>query len=433
MKKSVLAVCMMVFGATAFSQTCDVNDSTLMGSGNNTDVFYSLKKGKATGNGTVSTASSTNWHLAFSVQPSRFPTNPANGVAIRINAPNGENAQASLTGLRLARMTGKNWSNWYNLDTTGLFNLPELLDSDSTWDLSAFTSGYSVASPFDFKWGTYNSTSHKVEGTTVYVLYNKSAGWYKKVFINDIVGDTMWNFTIANIDNTDSNFVSIRKNAFMHRNFAYYDVLNNTVLDREPDNRTWDLLWTKYRTFVTQGPVTIPYSVMGVLHNNGVKVGQNNGKKCSEVWLANKTAKSSPTISTMGWDWKTFNGTGYTITDTFVYFIEAKDTHTYKFTFVSFNGGPLGKTRFSFYESTVGINDLKVNGNVTVYPNPASSSIRVDVKETVLNMSIYNMKGQLLHSSNGATEANVSDLTSGMYYILVQTEKGLFSQSFIKE
>lgn len=432
MKKTILAAFMFIIGGTAFAQTCDANDSTLMGSGNSNDVYYSLKKGKTTGNGVVKTVTNTNWHLAFSVQASRFPTNPANGVAIRINAPLGENPQAGTTGVRLAKFDGNNWNNWHNFDTTGLYTKPERLDSDSTWDLSAFTQGYSLSNPFDFVWGNYNQTSHMVEGKVIFVLYNQSAGWYKKIFIKNVEGDTAWNFYISNIDNSDSNFVHISKLAHPNRNFMYYDVLNNVVNDREPDNRTWDLLWTKYRTYVTQQNVTIPYSVMGVLHNNGVKVAQNNGKKCSEVWLANKTAKSSPSISTIGWDWKTFTGGTYVITDTFVYFIEAKDTHTYKLTFKSFNGGSLGKTRISFYESTLGINDLKSASSVKLYPNPANVQITADLDETVVSFRIFNMQGQEVVSANSTT-VDISNLNGGVYTAIVETDKGLFRQTFIKQ
>jgi hypothetical protein len=87
-----------------------------------------------------------NWHLAFSVMPSAFPANPANGVSIRVNSQLGESAQAGTTGWRLVKLPGKNWSNWHNLDTTGLSAIPELLDSDSTWNLSAFTKGYTTRS-----------------------------------------------------------------------------------------------------------------------------------------------------------------------------------------------------------------------------------------------------------------------------------------------
>lgn len=424
MKKILLATTLLVFGNSAFSQNCGSNDSTLMGAGSAMDVFYNLKQGKNTGNGTVKTVSNTNWHLAFSVMPASFPTNPANGVSVRINSAS--------AGCSLVKIPGANFSNWHNLDTTGISAMPVLLDSDSTWNLSAFTSGYSMSNPFNFIWGTYNSTTHKLTGTSVFVLYNKTQNWYKKIFINELAGDTLWNFTISNIDNSDSNFVTINKTDYLNRNFAYYDVINNTVLDREPDNRTWDLVWTKYTTVVTQGSVTMPYPVTGVLHNNGVKTAQNNGKKCNEVWLANKTATASNNMSTIGYDWKTFTGTAYAITDTFVYFIETRDTHTYKMTMVSFAGGSLGKTVFSFYESTLDIDDNKIIGSLDIYPNPSSDFITIKTDDIIESVKVFDMFGKEVASSNESS-FSVKNLDSGIYIVYISTDKGLFMQRIIKQ
>lgn len=432
MKKILIAAIVSVFGNSAFSQTCQANDSTLMGAGAANDVFYSLSKAKTTGDGTVKVESNTNWHLAFSVLPSQFPTNPGIGVAIRVNSPLGENAQAGTTGCALKVIPGANFSNWHNLDTTGLYALPELSDNDSTWNLSSFTKGYSLAGdPFNFVWGSYNQTSHNVNGTKVFVLYNKSQNWYKKIFINACVFDTMWNFTVANIDNTDSNFVTIDKNSHKKRNFMYYDVINNTVIDREPDNDTWDLLWTKYRGMVPAGPTKIPYTVTGVLQNLGVQVAQNDGKKCSEVWLANKTAQNSGMISTIGYDWKTFNGTSYTVTDTFVYFVTGLDAKVYKMTLISYKSS-LGKTVLSFYEATLGINDSKV-GNVAVYPNPVFGTLNIDTKSEVNAIKVYDLFGKLVESNNNSSTIDISSLVSGMYLVMVETAEGTFQQRVIKQ
>ncbi len=435
MKKLIFTIGALVLANAAFSQTCSPSDSTIMGSGATNDVYFSMKKSATTGNGTVKSVSNTNWHLAFSVQASRFPYNPANGVAIRVNSPLGENPQTGATGCKLVKIPAANWSNWHNLDTTGMSALPELIDSDSTWDLSAFTSGYSTKTMqelFDFKWGAYNQTTHNVTGTSVFVLYNKTQGWYKKIFINQVTVDTMWDFTIANIDNTDSNFVQIRKKAYPNRNFVYYNVLTNTVSDREPDNRTWDLLWTKYKGQVQLGPNIVPYTVTGVLHNNGVKVAQNMGKKCPDVWLSNKTAKSEPSISTIGYDWKTFTGTAYSVPDTIVYFVDAKDTNTYKMTLLSFTGGSQGKTVLATYKATVGIEDNEIMGSLDVYPNPANSTITVKTDDVVETVKVYDVFGKNVANTNNAT-VNISDLNSGVYMVVIKTDKGLFQQRFIKQ
>lgn len=431
MKKIFTAVLMLIVGNTMFGQACDPNDSTTMGPGSGNDVFYSLKKAYTTGNGTVKSESNTNWHLAFSVLGSQFPNNPGIGVTVRVNSPNGENPQAGTSGCLIKMIPGANFSNWSNLDTTGLYALPELVDNDSTWNLSALTSGYKATDPFNFIWGNYNMTTHTLTGTKVYVLYNPTQNWYKKLFINSLVYDTVWNFTISNLDNSDSNAVKINKNDYKFRNYVYYNAVNNTLIDREPDNRTWDLLWTKYRGLVPLGQVKVPYTVTGVLQNIGVSVAQNNGKKCNEVWLGSKTAQASNVISTIGYDWKTFTGTGYAITDTFVYFVYAKDTHTYKMSMVSYTGGSLSKTVLSFYE-TLSIDSKQIQ-TIGVYPNPVNNVVNIQTDDQVQSIEVYDVFGKKVASVEQAQEIQLGNLASGVYTLIVTTDTGLYQQKIIKE
>lgn len=254
----------------------------------------------------------------------------------------------------------------------------------------------------------------------------------QKSFISKLEANTMWKFYISNLDNTDSNYVEFNKLDYKDRNFVYYNALTNTLIDREPSNKTWDLVWTKYKGMVNIGQGTVPYSVTGVLHNIGVRTAQNMGKTCPNVWLANKTAMSESNISTIGYDWKTFNGVAYDITDTFVYFVSALDGKTYKLTFKSYAGGSLGKTVISYYQATVGINDLKLNGSISLYPNPTNSVFTVNTESAVLSIRVYNMQGAEVANINNNQSINVQNLNTGVYSVLVETDKGLFRQTIIK-
>ena len=73
--------------------------------------------------------------------------------------------------------------------------------------------------------------------------------------------------------------------------------------------------------------------------------------------------------------------------------------------------------------------DENVIDGVAVYPNPATNFIKIDV-DTQLSASvqcvdIYNVTGQLVISST-ETEINVSELESGIYFVNILTEKGVF-------
>ncbi len=427
MKKILVSASAFLAVFTASAQICPANDSTSMGPGLGSDVFYSFS------NGVVKTSANNDWHMAISVQYSSFPSNPANGVAIRVNSPLGENPQTGATGTTLVKLNGANPANWRSIDTTGLYALPELTDSDSTWNISAFTKGYPKVNPFDFIWGTYNQSSKNVVGNSVFVLYNKSAGWYKKVFVKELTYDSLWSIIISNVDNSDSVNLSINKKDYSKRMFVYYNVLSNTLTDREPDLDKWDMVWTKYKGMIDYMGSKIPYTVTGVLSNPKVKVTRNIGKKCNEVWLSNKTAVVNPSISAVGHDWKTFDNTTfkYTITDTFVYFVEALDSNIYKLTMKSFAGGSLGKTTFNTYEATLSTSSPDLNAALVVYPNPAGNNVKISTENTIESVMLYDMQGRLVLSSS-ETSINVSGLNPGIYLILIKTENGLHKQTLVK-
>lgn len=437
MKRKILTT-VAIIGTSisaAFSQICPANDSIAMGPDLANDVYYSLKKFRETGNGTVKTVANNNWHLAISVQPSQFPSNPANGVAIRVNSTLGENAQAGLTGTRLVKLNGANPNNWHAVDTTGLYMLPELIDSDSTWNLSAFTKGYPSQGPFNFIWGTYNQNNHNVASNgNVYVLYNKSEGWYKKIHVRELAYDTLWNIILSDIDNTDSVNLTVNKREYPERLFVYYNVRTNTITDREPNVKEWDLVWTKYKSMVDFMGSKIPYSVTGVQHNRGVTTARNTGKPCNLVWLANMSASYQHHISTIGHDWKTFNTSTfkYEISDTLVYFIKGLDSQTYKMTMKSFTGGSAGKTTLNVYQATLGLNDEVTGQAVNLYPNPVTSVLHAASEKPVEALVITDMQGRKVADVAG-DQVNVADLSPGLYHITVKTSAGLTRKVFIKQ
>jgi len=420
MKKITIILLSFLLTSFGVNAQCPVSDSTTMGASQINDVYYSLK------NGVVKTVSNKNWHLAFSVMRSQFPGNPSTGVAVRLNSA-GNN-------MKLVRLPAtQNPANWRNIDTTGMYALPELIDSDSSWFSTAFTKGYPTADPSNFIWGTYNSSSKHVDGTNVYILFNKAANIYKKVFIKQVSFDTMWSVVVSNLDNTDSNFVQIRKNAFPNRMFVYYNAVTNEVIDREPANNSWDLVWTKYTTFSvsTQGSGLFP--LVGVLSNLGVQVAKNVGKKCDQVWLSTKTAQVNPKISLIGGDWKLHMGDGvFSIADTFVYFITSGNT-THKLTFKGYIGGATGKSTFNLYEATLSTNELLSTPQIKVVPNPINGIGEIITDSKVEKITIQNLQGQVILENSLSNTFDISNYASGIYLMTVQTDKGLTKLKLIKQ
>lgn len=62
-------------------------------------------------------------------------------------------------------------------------------------------------------------------------------------------------------------------------------------------------------------------------------------------------------------------------------------------------------------------NEVALNSNVTVYPNPANDVVYVS---EIANITVINMLGQVVATANNANQINVSELNAGNYIVKVQ-------------
>ncbi len=68
-----------------------------------------------------------------------------------------------------------------------------------------------------------------------------------------------------------------------------------------------------------------------------------------------------------------------------------------------------------------------------IYPNPSNNIINIASSNNVEEVSIYDINSKKVLTSRTSAIIDVSKLNSGIYFIKVQTDKGEFSQKFIKE
>jgi CubicO group peptidase (beta-lactamase class C family) len=71
--------------------------------------------------------------------------------------------------------------------------------------------------------------------------------------------------------------------------------------------------------------------------------------------------------------------------------------------------------------------------NAAIWPNPASENIRVNTfEQKLLSIKVYSLTGELIreHFTN---EFSVSDLPGGIYFVITQTNMGIFSNKLIKQ
>lgn len=85
-------------------------------------------------------------------------------------------------------------------------------------------------------------------------------------------------------------------------------------------------------------------------------------------------------------------------------------------------------------EDIVGIGENPLHQAISVYPNPATNMLHITAQNGMTNVRIMNHLGQLVLSRN--TEAttftlNVSDLTTGVYFIEITTDQGTITEKLL--
>lgn len=378
------------------------------------DVFYSMK------DGVVSTTNGTNWHLAFAIRNALPPANVLRSTTILANEGRGVSVFES-TQLP---------QNFDNFDTTGYRTWVNPHNSDSSWDMGALNANR-TNDPFDFGWGAYDMTSHDLLGTKVFLIrYTAGNGpsavtLFKKLMINSLAYDTQWVFTYANIDNSAKRTIRINKVNYAGNLFAYHNLFNDSTFKREP-NTKWDLLFTRYGTFITQFSQTIFSTTTGVMQHPSVEVSK----------VANTPVDSSVAgvyekdITTIGTDWKENPGPGqpnFIVKDSISYFTKASNGREDKLVFKAFRGSSTGVIVFAKrnVKLEVGLNKIQIANLKGLYPNPSNGSITVELRENIkANLVIMDMTGRELiqhRLENLENIIDISELNQGIYFVAIES------------
>ncbi len=79
------------------------------------------------------------------------------------------------------------------------------------------------------------------------------------------------------------------------------------------------------------------------------------------------------------------------------------------------------------------VNDV-YKGNIVVYPNPVKDVLHIDkVDSNDIQVEIYNTAGDKLVDVRNKNRISVSHLSSGVYFVKVITDKGVYSKKLIKK
>ncbi len=89
-------------------------------------------------------------------------------------------------------------------------------------------------------------------------------------------------------------------------------------------------------------------------------------------------------------------------------------------------GGATATKTITISNQTVGINEVNLTNQITVYPNPASNMLTI---KTINNLAIQQLSflditGKLIAQFMNQTEIDLTNIANGVYLLNIQTEKG---------
>ncbi len=375
----------------------------------------------------LNTSPRNNWDIAFATDNFDVSVQANNGAGVEVYTyPNGD-----ITA-------------WDNVDTTGMNSWTPLYNSLEDIEMGAFNANQIDGDDFDYGWGRYNMTTHKITGDSLFVI-KTIGGTYKKFWIvnaNPLSGINTWDFKYADIDGSNEQSITINADDYNEMNFVHYSVDNNDYVAKEPASTEWELLFTRYYDY------TIPYFVTGVLANTKRVTLQQVDDVDQATYETYVEADFMPHYSEIGSDWKDFNNDTfvYEINDSRVYFAkvlnaDATDSTYWKLYFTAFSGSSEGKYTFMQKNLSDASSIQEINGLelFEIYPNPANNYIKlITDADKNLEYRITDISGKLISNGNlekgfNQQSIHISELNAGVYHLSLISKEGISSQTFIKK
>ncbi len=85
----------------------------------------------------------------------------------------------------------------------------------------------------------------------------------------------------------------------------------------------------------------------------------------------------------------------------------------------------------------IGLDENQTNSKLTLYPNPATSTITVDAENELTNIIVYDLTGKEVLKTNplngNKVSINIASLQSGIYLIKAKTASGVLFRKFVKQ
>ena len=405
---SFLILTLINFNVLAQTQTISLQPSYTNQS------FFSLE------NGEVANLANTDWDLAFSTATM--------SSSIRINGGMGTELYLYPLG---------DTTDWNSFNSSNISSWLPIHNSDTNWFLGAFDKN--STSMFDMGWGMYSMITHFVTGDSLYAIKTVGGNW-KKLWIQQLANDE-YSFKYANLDGSNEINTTVQKTNYTDKNFVYFSLDQNVILDREPISQDWDITFTKYITPV-QG---MAYGVTGVLSNDGVHVAQADNIPDPNSYNDYSQHPMMTEINSIGYDWKSFDMStfSYSVEPYRCYFVKDLQDKVWRIIFTSFEGSSTGNIEFNAQEMTSSTSISNLNNDISsfsIYPNPINGNSLTIVfenssKNTELNIFDINGKNvyQELFEGIGfqAKSINLPNLNNGVYVVSLSSKGSIFQKKLV--
>lgn len=407
--KYLYTLILIILTGLSTSNAQNKNYNTLetlsMEAGYANDIFYSINEGE------ILNIPRAGWDIAFYTS--------AFSAGIIINEGSGDQLYTYPNG---------DTSDWTTVDTSGISSWTILYNSPEYWEDGAFNRN-SKAHP-DYGWGIYNMVTHTVVGDSIYVI--KTENGFKKLWIVEKISvNNVYKIRYADIDGSNEQTVEIDVKPFVEKNFVYFSLTTNEILDREPSDE-WDVLFTKY--------IDITYDEFGDPHEYLVTGATSNINRYANKFYpvpdeyVNYSSKPFDSLkNVIGYDWKSFDfgSMSWKVEDSTVFFVQNKLGDVHRLRFTLWEGSSSGY--FEFYNDLVEVsgieNEFGEQHTISVYPNPAVDFVNINISnENLTNgeITISDLSGRIVYNSilsNSSGKRNVrvftNDFVKGIYFITV--------------
>ena len=405
---SFLILTLINFNVLAQTQTISLQPSYTNQS------FFSLE------NGEVANLANTDWDLAFSTATM--------SSSIRINGGMGTELYLYPLG---------DTTDWNSFNSSNISSWLPIHNSDTNWFLGAFDKN--STSMFDMGWGMYSMITHYVTGDSLYAIKTVGGNW-KKLWIQQLANDE-YSFKYANLDGSNEINTTVQKTNYTDKNFVYFSLDQNVILDREPISQDWDITFTKYITPV-QG---MAYGVTGVLSNDGVHVAQADNIPDPNSYNDYSQHPMMTEINSIGYDWKSFDMStfSYSVEPYRCYFVKDLQDKVWRIIFTSFEGSSTGNIEFNAQEMTSSTSISQLQSDIStfeIYPNPITDNnltVVFDNSSKNTELNIFDITGknvyQELFEGIGfqAKSINLPNLNNGVYIVSFSSKGSIFQKKLV--